>query len=292
MKAENKRVRKIAAAVGILFFLSGCPTEYNRIMIDKLKIMVGQDFNEYRFFSYPTNNFGAGTAYSSSADLDRGISICDPAYCLGLTAMTSPGNASNFQDWLRLGEFVGIGDAGPPLTLSEQEQSKLNVELNAPKIGQIVDLGAGIDYSKGVKTNVTLGRAYPRRLRRQKFLDYVNALPGTNLIKKAFDRGTLVVIVNDLVMEGLNVSICVDKSLNSTLDAKLKESVGKVVGGGGSMKLQIQTTSSGCYSLQSVQPVIVAALAREQPAAGELAAPTDDFDWKGWQKRQPADLGK
>lgn len=262
---------------------TSCATEYNKLTVEKLRSLVGDDFASHRWFSYPTDNFGVGTAFASKASFDNSVSLCDSAYCLGVTP-------ASFADWLSVGGFAGVGKAGPTITLTSEEETKLNAELNGPKIAQLVDLGASVDFSRGVTTKISLGKAYPRRLRLQPTMERINSLPSTDLIKKAFDGGTLVLIVSDLVMEALTVSLCVDQKVNPSLKAKLDSSIGQLVGANASMAVKVENSESGCYTLQAQQPVVVATLAAEQPAAGTLSAPTEANEWSGWKLRQLADL--
>ncbi|WNG49095.1 hypothetical protein F0U60_36980 [Archangium minus] len=270
------------AAIAVLGLNLGCKTAYNKITVEKLKDVVGTDYDSYRWFSYPTDNFGVGTAYASKERFKKQVSICDSANCFGV----SP---ASFDEWLALKGFAGVGKNGPTITLSEEEKTKLSAELDGPKVAQLLNLGANVNYTKGVTTEVRLGRAYPRRLLLQPTLDYISKLDSSQLVKKAFDAGTLILIANDLVMEGLSVNLCVDKSINPELTAKLDNSVGKIIGANAAVAMKVETATTGCYTLAAQQPIVVAALAVEQPAAGELSTNPND-EWQGWTRHKLLDI--
>lgn len=277
----TKPVKLILIAVACTAVL-GCKTAYNRITVDRLKDIVGDDYDDYRWFSYPTDNFGVGTAYASKERFEKQISICDSATCFNVVP-------ASFEEWLTLKTFAGFGGNGPTITLSEEDKKKLSAELDGPKVAQLINLGGNVNYSQGVTTEVRMGRAFPRRLKLQPTLEYIAKLDGSNLVKKAFDNGTLILVVNDLVMEGLSVNLCVDKSLNAGLTAKLDENLGKVVGANAAVGLKVESSTKGCYVLSAQQPVVVAALAVEQPAAGELSVDPKD-EWKGWKRHKLVDI--
>ena len=110
---------RLLPLLALLTVSTACKTDYNRITVSKMKDLVGDQFDSHRWFSSPTDNFGVGTAFASRERFAQQVSICDSAYCLGVTP-------TDFSQWLDLGGFAGVGNAGPTITLSTEEKTKLN----------------------------------------------------------------------------------------------------------------------------------------------------------------------
>lgn len=272
MALTSRAKRRAPMLFGVLLLAACCATEYTKLMERKLRQVLGPDFDRYTFASYPTDNFGLGTLYASNADAKDGLSLCAGSTCFGLTP-------SSWDEWLRLDGFADVGE-GPPLALTSAEETELKAELVGPKLAEVLDLGASVDFKTGVTAKLSLGSAWLRRVNLIKFYSFLEGLPPTSPIKKAFDARRLVAVTSDVVIQGLDVELCVDKTLNANLDLTLNQAIGSALGTGGKVRLGVTRTDNGCYALTAQKPVIVAMLARERPPLGtEARLNADTADW-------------
>jgi hypothetical protein len=233
----------------------------------------------YTWFSYPTNNFGLGTTFvlDNSADVpSEANQQCATWRCIGMESAipTDPEQMRNF------GGYADVGGNGGIITLSETEKRDIAVGAVLPEIYKVLSLDANATSSRTVKTTLSLGRVYPRTLARQKFVDYVKALPAGDQRKMAWDKGMLAVAIADYMIDSMDVDISLDTARDLALNAKLTEAVNKVVGKDTAVKFKVTSSVNGHYTLSVTQPVILATLIRKQPRGGVLAARTDweDFD--------------
>jgi hypothetical protein len=253
--------------------LTRCLPDYATMMQKAVKKAVGGDFSAYRFFSYPTNNFGVGTAYDV-----RGVNeqpsddnyICTPTTpsCLDISQpINSPQTAQKAD--LTLGGIAAVGEGGT-ITLSHDEETNVTANLLLPKIYNLLQLGAGTDVKHGVTTNLVIDEATVRKLDRNETESRIKALPDTNKVKQAFGNGSLAIVIGDVMISAMRVSICVDTAVNPSLNASLSSAVGKVLGDPAKLQVGVTKDDKGCYSLEVAKPVIVAALAAKQHRKGVL----------------------
>ena len=72
-----------------------------------------------------------------------------------------------------------------------------------------------------------MGEVKIRKLCRQKFVDFLRGLPkSTSLLRQAFDQGTLVLVVADVVVRDMRVEITLDDAASAALDLKLPAGLG------------------------------------------------------------------
>jgi len=273
---------RIFFAVVTASVLSGCPKDYNEIVGKKVKASLGADFANHQIISYPTNNFGVGTLSRSSDNLQ----LCDMWNCLGVKDVPS-----DFNQWKKLDGKVGVGDNGALITLNETESRNYTIGAVLPKIAGVMNLGASLDDKSVVKTELQLGRAYPRYLRVPEWQAYMQGIKPDNMLGTAFRDGNLTVIVSDVVIESMKAKVTVDSTTGGKIDAALSAPVGvsKILNDGAKLELKATKEQEGVYTFEITQPVIVLRLAKKQPGGGVLGA---DNTYKTWGEASLPDNSK
>lgn len=239
-----------------------------------IKKAIGSDLKGYQIFSYPTDNFGLITSYENSVS-DENF-LCDMWNCIGVNNT----NTENL-DWLKLNNFAGIGSGGT-IELSQKKKTKVAIDIILPKIYDVVGVTGGFKKESTTEINITIGKAWLRKLRRDEIIEYINKLDNTKSVKRAFNNGNLVLVVADCVIENITVSVKVDQETASKLDAKLGvtgTSVATKIFQDMSLSVVVERTSSGTYTFKVSHPVIFARLSKKQPGAGSLGAEENFKDW-------------
>ncbi|NWL03616.1 hypothetical protein DM790_22585 [Flavobacterium collinsii] len=240
-----------------------------------VKKAIGSDLKGYQIFSYPTDNFGLITSYENSvSDLNF---LCDMWNCIGVNDETV-----DSENWLKLNNFAGVGGGGT-ITLSEKNKTKVAVDVILPKIYDVVGLTAGFKKDQTKEINITIGKAFLRKLRREPIIDYINSLNSDKSLKKAFDNGNLVIVVADCVIESITVSVKVDQVIGGNIDAKLGitgTNVASKIFQDAQLSVNVEKNSSGTYTFKVLHPVIFARLAKKQPSGGSLSSDEYFNDWE------------
>lgn len=257
---------------------------YNDVMNKKVKAVLGNEFKDYQSFSFPTDNFGLITAYTPKDNTDKPKDkdfLCDTWECLNMAnnIPTDPELIKNING------FAAVGENGADITLTVSEKSDIAFNALLPKIASILSIGGGFDKNKNVVTELQAGPFFVRKLRRQRMTDFINGLPPTSAMKRAFDQGKLVLVVGDVVSTGMKVRVKADSNTKANIDAKIGAPGGTGVVSkvftDSSFGFKVTREENGEYTFQTTRPVVVLRLAKHQPASGILEANADD-DWKDW----------
>lgn len=270
----KKRTSTIILIICTIFCTESFAQNYNKIMGKSIKKAIGFDLEGYQIFSYPTDNFGLITSYENSVT-DTNF-LCDMWNCIGVNDANSKS-----ANWLTLNNFAGVGGGGT-IELSQRKKTKVAVEAVLPKIYDVVGVTGGFKKERTTEINITIGKAYLRKLRRDEITNYINNLDNTKSVKKAYNNGNLVLVVADCVIENMSVSVKVDQETAADLDAKLGISgttIAAKVFQDLSLSVKVEKSSSGTYSFKVTHPVIFARLTKKQPGAGSLGAGDDFSDW-------------
>lgn len=237
--------------------------EYTFMMAKRIRQALGDDLKGYLFYSYPTDNFGIGSTYRLRKKTDKpddNTFQCATDKCLGAKSLSDP----------KLDAFISKGGGGA-ITIKETDQKAIVAGLALPLIKQVVGVDAGTKVSSKTTISLQFGKATKRKLERDPFGKFLGPTGGASAsLKDAFRLGELAVVVADVVVDRLDITICVDKASDSKLDASLKGKVGQVVGGEAGVKMSVTTGADGCYSLAASNPLVVAILTKTQPAGGQL----------------------
>jgi hypothetical protein len=186
-----------------------------------------------------------------------------------------------------LNGFAAVGNGGATITLTESEQSKVTAKALLPSIDKIINAGGSLSGKNVRNTKLTIGRAYPRKLRRQQMQDYIQTLSKTSLLRKAFDAGTLTLVVGDVVIDKISLTIDVDDSTALGLNAKFDPTAARLKSFKGSdLDVNMSSDRSGRYTFEIGQPVVAMRLLKTQPIAGGFAATrasgSSADEWADW----------
>lgn len=264
-------------------------TNYGSLMEQKVKAALGGDFKEYQWLSYPTNNFGLATAFilpRPKAKPSDKNEWCATFTCLGMEDKNVP---TDPVEVLSVAGYADTGEGGGPLSLSDEEKRSLAISAVLPAVFRLLGLNVAVGATSDVKTELTMGPATKRFLKKQKMLDYINQLPSSNKLKQAFDENRLALVVADVVIDSMDVTITPNKDKNANVDAKLNSNVGKILGSGSDFTVKVDSAANGVYGLKIQRPVIVARLTLTQPFEGRGPGGTPPpqfsgklFEWTGW----------
>jgi len=256
----------------VIASIYGCaPRNYTELMRKSTKKTLAGDFKHYDFFSYPTDNYGVATCYLLEATAPN--FECDTWDCLNIKPLPS-----DMASQLSINEFSAVG-TGPQITLSDKVKRKIGIKAILPEVFNM--LGIALDATgTGVKTiDISFGPGHVRNLRRERFSDYLNSLPSTKRLSVFFASGELVYVFSDVVLENFSVSISVENSLQSQLDAKLNNTVSAGTFSGTSLNMKLSKNAEGKYTLNSIRPLIVARWCKKVSGPGVLndANPGTDY---------------
>lgn len=247
---------------------------YNKIMGVAIKKAIGSDLKDYQIFSYPTDNFGLITSYENSVS-DANF-LCDMWNCIGINNTNS-----NTANWLNLNNFAGIGGGGT-IELSQRKKNKVTVDAILPKIYDVIGISGGVNKNRTTDIDIVIGKAYLRKLRRDEIIQYINNLDNSKSLKRAYNNGTLVLVVADCVIENLSVSVKVDDEISAKLDAKLGiagTTIASKIFQDLSLSVSAEKNSTGHYTFKITHPVIFARLTKKIPSTGSLETNDDFTNW-------------
>lgn len=278
----NPRLAVSASLLSTLLLIAGCTPSYNETLQQKIRQSLGDDYKTYTSFSYPTDNFGLATMYTSPAGttIDDKDFLCDTWNCLGI------GNPpTETLKLMNVAGFAAVGANGGAITLTEKEQKSLSLNAILPKVFQVLNLTGGFKKDNITTVSLQIGQAWPRKLRRQEMINYFTTLPASSLEKQAFIAGNVSLVVADVVVDKMTVDVGVTRDLAANLDAKLG-GLPNAVFSNSELSVGMTSSTAGNYTFTVTRPVIVLRLAKRQPTAGGLSAPLDD-NWLDWLPVNP-----
>ncbi len=262
-----KRIITITSIFALLFS-SLSAQNYNKEFIKQVKKILGNDYREYSFLSYPLDNFGALTFYKDAASDEN--QICAAATCLGL-----PTPAANSTDWINMFDYLDIGGGGQ-ITLTEKSQKQIVIKTILPKIYQVLNISGQYDRKRVVNATININQGFKRILKLEKVNNFINSLNNTSLLKKSYVNNNLVYVYADFVIDKMSVSIDVDINAATEIDTKLNLSVnpGAIFSTDSNtgLSLSITKVSNGSYKINFDKPVIIARLIKFQPSEGGLGS--------------------
>jgi hypothetical protein len=276
MKIKKALVIGLSAAL----LLTACEDSYNDEMHAEIKKAFGTAVKDYDSISYPTNNFGLLTAYQGTKEPNDKDFLCDMWNCIGVDDAAIPTDESRR---LSMDGMAGTGE-GKPIHLTTTTSNNTAVSFLLPEIYKVLSIGSEFSKDSVKSVELTIGKAWHRTLRRQKFSDYLAKLDSDKLLKKAYSQGSLTLIVGDVVVDSIKATVKLDDKTSASIDAKLgaagNGSLIQNVFKDAKLDVRVSKNSSGVYTFESTKPVIVMRLAKHQTGAGVLAKKDDWSDWK------------
>lgn len=226
---------------------------------------------KYRWFGYPVDNFGVLTAYDPPANRDWTDSdrICATWRCIE-QEKNIPSDAAVR---LSINDMADVGRGGS-VTIDQDKQNKLGLNLLLPGLAQLLNLGANLNWNKDVKTTVSVDRFDKRSADRDRYRLFIQNNSTNQTLKDAFTSGKLAWIASDIVAEGVKMTISVDVNRNAAVDAALTKAVGTVLAPDSKLGFQWSKQGTGQYTLVITHPVVIAVQTRRQPSGGTLTSST------------------
>jgi hypothetical protein len=266
--------------------------DYGQLMTAKVRAALGGNaVRGYTFATYPLDNFGVGTAYEGKSG--PSTLVCATWDCIGISDDTKVVALSDQQklDLVVNGvQYASVGQ-GTGLTFTEDEKKSFSLNALLPKILQVLSISGDFSHSNDITTNLTIGPAVVRILRRDEMMKRLDSADAHQLEKKVWNngKGNLVLVYSDIVLSSLKIEIKTNPATKADFDAKmtgaLSGKVGQVLGSGSDLGFKVDNSTKGDYTLEISKPLIVAVYARKQPGPGVLG------DQKGWNDWRPFDLG-
>ncbi|HTG32991.1 MAG TPA: hypothetical protein VLB76_08670 [Thermoanaerobaculia bacterium] len=283
-------MRRLSTFMLVAIGLVSCSgKDYTETMRSQVKKALGsqftiekQDVKDYQWLTYPTDNFGIGTMYipeTPGAQPSATNFECDTWECFGLIAPQDP------QSRLELQGYAAVGTGGA-IKLTQQQQNDLAFGLVLPSVAETIGLSSDFMHSNGFSASLEIGKAHIRILRKGRMRTFLDGLPATDEKKKAFTDGRLVMVISDVVIDGLNVTIAPSSKTSVSAKAELDSKVGEYLAKGSKLQFSLTRSQSGSYNLVAARPVIVAVLPKGQPGPGVLSADQENEGWEDWRLRK------
>ena len=265
--------------------------DYGTFMNKKVKEVLGNKAKGYTFSTYPVSNYGLATAYEGKVNAAK--QICATWDCLGIksdekvAALSSEHKMRLVVDGV---QYASIGD-GAPIKLSETEKKSLAINAILPKLLRALSLSADFARTTEIETDLALGPATIRTLRRQEMMALL-ASPKAHPLQKAVwekPKPELVVVYSDIIFTSMALMLKIKPETRAEVRAKLTGAldgkVGKVVGSDASLGFTLDNAGAGTYSISITNPLIVAVYTKRQPASRILGPE------RGWREYKDAPLG-
>lgn len=253
---------------------------YNKKTIKSIEKALGKDVRKFKFFSYPTDNFGIATSYKGQDnDLQR---ICATWSCIGIDYTKIPKG----KDWLNVNGFADVGAGGKEISLKEKVKNDLSISTVLPKIYNVLNVEGGFDKSTIINTDLKIGKVFKRSLNVDKLRKEFSTSSNQTL-KEVFDDGGLAYVVSDIVIESMSVTIKINSTAAAKIDAKLEGLTSKMISDA-SVSVGFKKERDGEYTFVFDNPVIVARISKRQPAAQKLEN-TEKIDISTWEDVETPD---
>lgn len=186
---------------------------------------------------------------------------------------------------IKLNGFAAVGNGGT-IQLGISEQRDVVIKAVMPDLVRSLGINGEIDLSGITIATVRVGGATVRKLRRQEMLAYITQLAPTHQVRRMFEDGSLVLVVADIVVYGLEADISLTAGSNKELEDRLAEKVnGTISSEGNALSFRLSKSVSGSYRLSATKPLIVAVLPKKQRTAGSLSSPSSlsiRDEWVDW----------
>src|SRR5438552_10360470 len=200
--------------------------DYGATMEASVKSVFGKNqFRHYEWISYPTNNFGVMTMFiveKQGKEVEPKDQECATFRCLGVKPEEM--KSLTVEQIKSANGYADTGD-GASITLSNDQKRSLTLSAVLPRILSVLNLSGNIDKTTGIKATLTLGPATIRFLAKDSALKYIESLPNDSRIHQAYRENRLAIVVSDVMLSSMDISLEVDKTLNSGLAADLNSKI-------------------------------------------------------------------
>ncbi len=261
----------------LLFLIHGSSEaiDYGQLMAKKVKEALGKTYRSYTFSTYPLNNYGLATCYGRKVGPEQ--LDCATWDCLGVKRDS---DLAKMTDEQKLKLIVGdkqyaTTGTGKELTLSEVEKKSLGIKALLPKLLKIIGLELNIDQSKKITTNLSMGQATVRTIRRKEMTDLLNSPRGHPLAKQDWANGKLIMVYSDIILNSMKVELTVNPQTDVELTAKLNGALqgkeGQAIGADSNLTFKVNNVANGNYKFEITEPLIIAVYTKKAPRGAVLA---------------------
>jgi hypothetical protein len=261
-------MKNILPAFLLLLAINSGAQNLSKDAIKVLKKNLGADLKDYKFYSYPTNNFGVGTSCVKDWIPD-GDMVADMVKTYGLSGVTWDSEA-----WKTVNGYAYKGSDGATIEVTEDLQKVFGFQIIIPKLLELFKLDVGINSDNSKSVTLKIDSGYKRFLNYESFLSYLTAHQETAMYK-AFRANKLMVATGDFVITSFTLDITRKDSLGIKLVAKMEELLGSGANtllNQDSLAISFMRKLDGTYSIVSRKPVVVAVYIKKQkPLAGNSA---------------------
>jgi hypothetical protein len=202
-----------------------------------MKQIFGAQYPHYQWLNYPVSDFGIGTAYSDKkAVTDPTKFLCSTFTCLAIdpvpqdtnTCYTSSGSVTPTNcPWATVARSASIyyADVACGTAVDAQLSSNKSLALKAilPILLHAIGLSATVDDSVVSSATITFAKACDRRLLPGPYNLFISKLQSDDFgLKQAQGGKMLIVVRDDIVLTGFEVTVTKDSKLGVDLDAKIQ----------------------------------------------------------------------
>jgi hypothetical protein len=231
----------------------------------------------FRWFAYPTDNFGIITSYLAPAgrpltDADR---ICATWTCLGFDPSKIPADESRYTT------AAGIADSKltASFELANDKQGRAAATLLLANLFNALAIDGPVTISEDVRFDLRAVQVFRRSLNPAKFQDYLASAPASP-IRDVWRSGRLTYIAADLLARDLQLTLEVDPRTDPQLAAQISRAMAKL-GRDGISSIRISSPWAGGYVVQFSGFMVLAAQLRHQP--GSVLSPEDGHSAASWR---------
>ncbi|HVY75736.1 MAG TPA: hypothetical protein VG890_12940 [Puia sp.] len=225
-----------------------------------LKAAFGVDINDYKIYSYPTNNFGVGTMCAKKWVPD-GIMLADMVTYYGLNR-----NDASSESWKTINGYAFYGNDGPQIKMNDTLRNILGLQMLLPKILKVLSIDLGFEKEKNKSVTVTIDSAMKRFLQFGKWKAMIDKLPKTDPVSKAYDAKKILIATSDFVLLNYSVDINREDSFGIKLGLKIDSliNIGKFTFDKDSLGLVISHNQTGGYSIRSNKPLVIGVIVKKR----------------------------
>jgi hypothetical protein len=241
---------------------------FQKSLSREFRRILGRDFKEanFKFRQVPFDNFGVLTAYKDNVEFAN-------FQCASFDCINESIPQNDFQKWLSVDGFAEVGASHSTVQLSKTIQNDFALNMALPKLFSILGINFDAKSKKVKNIKLDLGNFYLRLLKPIKLSNYLLNRPSNDQLKSLWDKGDLVFIGGDIVVEYIDLIIDVDQDLATKLDAKIDTSAVTIKSlDNSNYKFSTERTVKGTYHFKVNSPVIIAYMPRKQSGAGVLSA--------------------
>lgn len=94
------------------------------------------------------------------------------------------------------------------IKVTDTELNNFGTKVVVPRIAGLIDAGANLDISKINTVDVTVDKLFKRKLKDQKYFEYIKQLPDGDQLKNLFLNGKLAVVTEDYLAVGFTTTVC------------------------------------------------------------------------------------